>query len=355
FERDFARWHTARHGLAVTNGTTALELALRAVGVEPGAEVIVPALSFIVTASVVPFVGARAVFVDSDSQTYQPDPDAIEAAITRRTQAVCIVHYGGYPADMDRIGRIARKHKLPLIEDCAHAHGSMWRGHGVGSIGACGTFSFQMSKALTAGEGGMVLTNNDQLAERCYSLHHLGRLESKGFYDFHLLATNLRMTEWQGAILAAQLRRTKSQTLLKMHNAAHLAKGLAEIGGLTALKPDPRITRRGYYYFLMRYEAERFAGLPKGKFVEALRAEGLPVGQAYGQTLYRNPLFQNMLDERGRKLYAGVRCEQAERICNETQVALSHTALLSRPLVDALLQAVARIGAHAEAIARQAK
>jgi len=352
FERDFARWHTARHGLCVTNGTTALEVALRAVGVEPGDEVIVPALSFIVTASAVPFVAARAVFVDADPETYQPDADSIEAAITRRTRAICIVHYGGYPADLDRIGRLARKHKLPLIEDCAHAHGSMWRRRGVGSLGDCGTFSFQMSKSLTAGEGGIVLTNDDELADRCYSLHHLGRLESKGFYDFHLVATNLRLTEWQGAILAAQLRRTKAQTLLKMRNAARLAKGLTEIGGLLPLKPDRRITRRGYYFFLMRYDAGQFAGLPKAKLAAALRAEGLPIGEAYGRVLYQNPLFQNMRDERGRKAYAGLRCEQAERICNKTQISLSHTALLSRPLVDAMVRAVARIKAHAAEIAR---
>ncbi|MCZ7648183.1 MAG: DegT/DnrJ/EryC1/StrS family aminotransferase [Planctomycetota bacterium] len=355
FEREFAKWHGARHGLCVTNGTAALELALRAAGVEAGDEVVVPALSFVATATAVPLIGARAVFADAVAETYQTDPAAIEAAIGPRTRAILVVHYGGYCADLDRITKLARRHKLPLIEDCAHAQGSQWRGRGAGSWGDAGCFSFQMSKALTAGEGGIVLSNSDVLAEKLYSYHHLGRLESQGFYDFHRVAWNMRMTEWQGAILGEQLKRVKKLTLVKQRNAEWLAKQLDLVGGLLPLKRDPRITRRGFYYFLMRYDARDFANLPKARFVEALQAEGLPVGQAYGRPIQKNPVFAEMRDARGRKLYAKTRTPVAERICAQTQIALGHTALLNRPLLQALVDGVARLKAHAGELAERFK
>lgn len=355
FEKAFARWQGARHGLCVTNGTAALELALRAGGVEPGDEVIVPALSFVVSATAAPLVGAKAVFADADPETYQSDPDAIEAAITPRTRAIIVVHYGGYPADLDRITRLARKHKLLLIEDCAHAHGTQWRGKGAGAWGDAGCFSFQMSKALAAGEGGIVLSNSEMLAEKLYSYHHLGRLEAQGFYDFHRVAWNLRMTEFQGAILGEQLRRVKQQTLLKQCNAARLSDRLEALGGLLPLKRDPRITRRGFYFYLMRYNAAQFAGLPKAAFIKALQAEGFPAGHGYGRAIQHNPVFKQMRDRKGRLLYAATRTPHADHICAATQVTLGHTALLSRPLVKAFADAVARIKAHAPELANQAR
>lgn len=355
FERAFAKWHGARHGLCVTNGTAALELALRAGGVEPGDEVIVPSLSFVVSATAVPLVGGVAVFADADPETFQTSPESIEALITRKTRAIVVVHYGGYPPDLDRITRIAKKHKLLLVEDCAHAQGTQWRGRGAGTWGDAGTFSFQMSKALPAGEGGIVLSNSDVLAEKLYSYHHLGRLESQGFYDFHRLAWNLRMTEWQGAILSEQLKRVKKQTLAKMRNAYWLSDRLEEIGGLLPLKRDPRITRRGYYFYAMRYDASAFAGMPKAAFVKALQAEGLPAGSGYGRPIQNNPVFEQMRDERGRLRYAKTRTPQADRICAESQVTMGHTALLSRELVEAFAGAVARIKAHAPQIAAQAR
>lgn len=355
FERAFAKWQGAKHALCVSNGTAALELALKAGGVEAGDEVIVPALSFVATATAVPLIGARAVFADADPETYQTDPASVEAAITPRTKAIVVVHYGGYCADMDRFTKLAKKHKLLLIEDCAHAQGSQWRGRGAGSWGDAGCFSFQQSKALTAGEGGAVISNSDVLAEKLYSYHHLGRLEDQGFYDFHRVAWNLRLTEWQGAILNEQLKRVKKLTLIKQRNGAWLSKRLEQLGGLLPLKRDPRITRRGYYFYLMRYDARAFGGLTKARFFQALQAEGLPVSQAYGRAIQRNPVFAQMKDERGRLIYARTSTPNADRICAETQLTLGHTALLSRPLLEAFVASVERIRAHAGQIAAPGK
>lgn len=246
FERAFADYHGARYALTCCNGTIAVELALHAAGVKAGDEVVVPALSFVVSASAVLPLGAVPVFADCDPQTLQPDPDAVEAAITPRTAAIIVVHFGGYPADLDRIVRIARKHGVALIEDCAHAQGSQWRGKGVGTYGEYGTFSFQQSKGLTCGEGGIVLCRTKANWHHAYRYHNLGRYEDKGFYDFYLMSSNFRLTDLQGALLNSQLPKLVQQLPRKMKAAAYLSRQLRRIGGLEPLPDDPRITRRGY-------------------------------------------------------------------------------------------------------------
>ena len=161
FERDFAAFHGAKHGIAVTNGTHALEVVIAALGIESGDEVIVPDSTFVATASAVLFAGAMPVMVDIGEETQCIDPDLVEEAVTPRTRAILAVHMGGHPADLDRLAAIAAKHNLALVEDCAHAHASEWRGRRVGNYGIAGTFSFQQSKLMTAGEGGIIITNDD--------------------------------------------------------------------------------------------------------------------------------------------------------------------------------------------------
>ncbi|MFH1008295.1 MAG: aminotransferase class I/II-fold pyridoxal phosphate-dependent enzyme, partial [Candidatus Latescibacterota bacterium] len=166
FEKAFARYQDAEYGLVVANGTVSLELALRAGGVRPGDQVLVPAITFVASASAVVSVGAVPVFVDVDPRTAQMSASAMEAAITPSTRAIMVVHYGGYMADLDAILPVARKHDLLVVEDCAHAQGTSWRGKGAGSWGDFGSFSFQNSKSLAAGEGGAVLTSSEALFER---------------------------------------------------------------------------------------------------------------------------------------------------------------------------------------------
>lgn len=357
FERAFAEYQGARYGLACCNGTVALELALRAAGIAAGDEVIVPALSFVVSASAVLPIGATPVFVDCDPATLQPDADAIEAAITPRTTAIVIVHFGGYPADLDRIVRIAKKHKLVLIEDSAHAQGSQWRGKGVGAYGDYGTFSFQQSKGLTSGEGGMVLCRTKDHWNRAYRYHNLGRIEDKGFYDFHVVSSNLRLTDLQGALLNTQFARLKKQLPRKMKAAAYLSAQFRAIGGLEPLPDDGRITRRGFYYYLLQYDAEQFKGAPRDAFRRALAAEGVTMGRSYGQAIYNYPLFQNMTHPKARKNapYGKVRCPAAEHAVSQTICTLAHSfLLLNRKDLAGIVKAVAKVKEHADELVHSA-
>ena len=344
-ERAFAALQDSPHALALSNGTVAVELALRAAGVKEGDEVIVPALSFIVTAAAPLILGAVPVFADCDPATLQMDPASAEAAITTRTRAICLVHFGGYPADLDRFTEIARRKGLALIEDAAHAHGTQWRGKGVGSWGDFGTFSFQQFKSLPCGEGGMLLAREQTGWDEAYTFHNLGRLERSGLYDFHRMASNFRLTDLQGALLRSQLPKLLRHLPLRMAAAARLGELLGSLGGLEPLPADPRITRRGYYYYVLRYDEDAFGGAPRDRFLEALRAEGVTLaGKGYGVALHRNPLFQG-LGER----YRDVRCPAAEHATTRALVTLHHPALLAGDAtLSGIADAVAKIRRHAD-------
>lgn len=281
FEREFAAFHQAKHGIAVTNGTAALEVVMLALGIGLGDEVIVPDFTFVATASAVLFAGALPVLVDIDPQTYCIDPDLVEAAITPRTKAIIAVHLGGHPADMDRLRTIAAQHQLALVEDSSHAHGSEWQGHKVGALGAIGTFSFQQSKLMTAGEGGIIITNDDQLERLARSVHDCGRMPGQWFYAHFINGSNYRLSEWQGAVLRQQLARLGEQGQRRMANARLLDRALSQIEGLTPQALDPRCTHNGHYAYIFHYDASAFAGLPTARFIQALNAEGVPTQASY--------------------------------------------------------------------------
>jgi dTDP-4-amino-4,6-dideoxygalactose transaminase len=281
FEQEFAAYHQARHGIAVTNGTAALEVSMAACGIRPGDEVILPDFTFIATASAVLFAGALPVLVDVTPDTNCLDPEQVEAAITDRSKAIIAVHIAGHPADMDRLGDIARQHHLRLVEDCAHAHGSEWKGHKVGAIGDIGTFSFQASKLMTAGEGGMVLTNDADLERLARSIHDCGRMPNQWFYAHYVYGSNYRLSEWQGAVLSQQLKRLPQQTAHRTRSAALLDAALPKIEGLTPQRQDPRVTCNGHYAYVFHYDARGFSGLPIAKFIAALEAEGIPTQASY--------------------------------------------------------------------------
>jgi dTDP-4-amino-4,6-dideoxygalactose transaminase len=364
FEAAFARFQDARFGIAVTNGTTALECAYKAVGVEAGDEVMVPAVTFIATATAALQVGAVPVFVDVDPRTYTIDPQAVEAAITDRTRCIAPVDYGGMPCDYDALIAIGRRHGIPIVADCAHAHGSQWKGRGVGALTEMGTFSFQQGKTLTTGEGGMVLTDDEALAEKAYSYHHIGRLKGRPFYEHHLPASNLRMTEWQGAIGLAQLSRLAAQTEIRERNSRYLAAGLERLHrdgvGVAPLFRDERVTRWGFYMWHFKFLPERWDGITRDQFLRALRAEGVPCGTGHTQPLYKNPLFleadrafgRTGFPIRGQPYgktmdYSRVVCPQTERIYATEAVHLSHPLFLGpQSDMDAILGAIAKVWIH---------
>jgi dTDP-4-amino-4,6-dideoxygalactose transaminase len=361
FEQAFAEYQDAKHGTAVSNGTVALELAIVACGIRPGDEVLVPAVTFIASASaIVTSVGAIPVYVDIDPETASISPERIEEAITDRTRGIVAVHYGGYPIDFDRILPIVEKHNLVLIEDCAHAQGTEWKGRKVGAIGNMGAFSFQESKAFTAGEGGIVLTNDDELAEQARLYHNIGRVIGRPGYEHHVLASNYRMSDLHAALLLVQLRRFQEQIKVKNENGRYLARELKRIGGVEPLKQDERVTLRGNYFFIMRYHSEHFDGVHRDRFVEALRAEGVPCGAGYGLPLYRQPAFRR--ESVGRWLsesskpwpdYESMYLPASEHFCAEEQVTLPHQVLLAdRSGMQCIVDAVAKIKGNTSELKR---
>lgn len=208
FERSFAEFCGVQHALSCCNGTTALHLALLAAGVGPGDEVLVPTLTFVATANTVVYCGAKPVFVDSEPATWNMDPAALESKITRRTKAIIPVHLYGHPADMDPIMAVARKHRLVVVEDAAEAHGAEYKGRRVGSIGDFGVFSFFGNKIVTTGEGGMVVTNNPDYAERVRMLKGQG-MDPARRYWFPMIGYNYRMTNVAAAIGLGQMEKVQ--------------------------------------------------------------------------------------------------------------------------------------------------
>ena len=292
FEKAFAEYQDANYGVAVSNGTVSLELCLRTLGIRPGDEVVIPAATFIATASAVTEVGGIPIMVDIDPDTATMSPQAFEQVITEKTRGAIVVHYGGYPANFDDILPIVRKNGLFLVEDAAHAHGTEWKGRKVGAIGDMGSFSFQESKSHTAGEGGIVLTDNSNLFEKARLIHNIGRVLGRAGYEHYILSSNYRICELQAALLLSSLKRLPKLIDIKHENGSYLASRLRKVGGVEPLKEDPRVTKRGYYLFVIRYHAEEFEGLPRDRFIEALEAEGVPASKMYAMPLYRQPAFK---------------------------------------------------------------
>ncbi len=280
FEAAWGRFHGVDPAVAVTNGTHTLELALMALGVGEGDEVIVPDWTFIATISAVLMVNAVPIIVDVDPFTGCIDPDLVEAAIGPRTAAVIAVHVAGHPADMDRLTEICSRRSLALIEDAAHAHGSTWNGRPVGTIGDAGSFSFQASKLMTAGEGGAVVSRRSDVLAAVRSFGNCGRMPGQWFYSHYRLGGNFRMTEWQGAVLLAQLERFPEQQRNRSTNANYLNDLLAQIPGVHPQRRDPRCTSQGNYCYVVRIDADVF-GASREQTRLALDAEGIPLTMAY--------------------------------------------------------------------------
>ncbi|NLH50833.1 MAG: DegT/DnrJ/EryC1/StrS family aminotransferase [Myxococcales bacterium] len=309
----FAKAHDAKYGVACANGTVSLEMCLRAAGLKYGDEVIVPPYTWIATAAAVVTTNGVPVFADIKASDYTIDPDIVEAKITPKTKAVICVHLGSSASDLDRLTEIAKKHKLALIEDCAHAHGGRWRGKGLGSIGDYGSFSFQSSKLMTAGEGGIVLTNDDLNMQRLHSLVNCGRKET-GYNDFpeNLVGWNYRISEFQAAVLIAQLEKLEERTARREKNADYLTAELDKIEGLETIKRDQRLTRQHHYQFIFKYHKEGFKGLSRDKFLAALEAEGIEFDGPFYVAIPGRPIFPVTAD-----YYPAIRERYGEAITAE--------------------------------------
>ncbi|MEK7405253.1 MAG: DegT/DnrJ/EryC1/StrS family aminotransferase [Acidobacteriota bacterium] len=360
FEQAYARLTGARFCLATSSGTGALHTSLGALGVGPGDEVILPPYTFVATLNVILNVYALPVFVDSDLETAQVDARKIEAAITERTVAMIPVHLAGNVADLDTIMTVARKRKVAVVEDTCQSHLAEWRGRKAGTYGNTGCFSFQASKNLNCGEGGAILTNDEDLYEKCYAYHWNGGARSPKFSDL-MHGTKFLPSEFQAALLLAQMTRLEEQAKTRGQNGQYLTSLLREIPGIAPARMYEGCTRNAYHGFIFRYQQEQFAGLPKAKFLKALSAEGIPASSGY-TPLNKKRYLKNALDSRGyRRIYSKEQiarleernqCPVNDRLCEETVWIMPSVLLAGRSDMEQIAEAMRKIHAHASELAR---
>lgn len=358
FERRWGAFHGGSPAIAVTNGSHTLEIALLALGVGEGDEVIVPNWTFVATAAAVLMVNARPVLVDVDPDTGCIDPGCVRAAITPRTRAIIPVHIAGSVSPMDEIAAIAAENELFVVEDCAHAHGSTWRGTPVGMLGDAGSYSFQSSKLMTGGEGGAIVSRHEHVLEAARSLADCGRRPGEWFYSHYALGGNYRMTEWQGAVLLAQLDRFPEQQERRARHADLLNTALAQIPGV---HPQARLadcTSQGNYCYVVRIDENEF-GASRDDVREALLAEGIPLTMAYPPLtrldLFRDPTAfgARVRSRQGIQDFASLHLPVSEMLADTT--LWFTTAVLMGSSDDArdVVRAVEKIHAHRDELGRR--
>jgi perosamine synthetase len=288
FEGAFAAYLGRKHAIATSNGTTALHVALLAHGVHAGQEVVIPPLTFFATASTVLLCGAKPVFVDVDRASYNIDPTKVADAITRRTAAVMPVHLYGQTADMDPILEAAKDHDIPVIEDAAQAHGAEYKGKKAGNLGTTACFSFYATKNMTTGEGGMVVTDDDEVAAKARLLRDHGQASK---YEHVIVGYNVRMTEIAAAIGLVQLRKLEAWVRKRRENAKALTKGLAGIEDL-APPAEGNWMVHSYYQYVVR--AEPGFPMSRDEIVSALTEEGIGCRPSYPVPLYKQKALRDL-------------------------------------------------------------
>lgn len=332
FEQAFAATVGTKHCVSMANGTVTLVAALRALGVRPGIEVIVPTYTFFSTASAVVLAGGTPVFADMEPDTWNMDLSHAESLVTSDTLVIVPVHFAGLPVDLDRLLPMAERHGLKVLEDAAHAVGSTWRGRQAGTFGAIASFSFQAAKNVTAGEGGALVTDDDALCERVWSIGNLGRRRGGDWYLHDEPAANYRMTGWSAAVLNAQLARLNDQVEARMAAGAYLREQL-DGSGLVPATWDARAERHAHHLLPLRYLPEEFGGLSVQEFARALAAEGVPVSLGYPMPLNRQPAFGGRLGE----------CPIADAVCASSLWLSQYILLAGRTDLDDIVEAVHKV------------
>jgi dTDP-4-amino-4,6-dideoxygalactose transaminase len=362
FEEAFAAWCGAPGAVATTTGTSALHAAFAAAGLGPGDEVIVPAYTFISTASAALMLGAIPVFADVVRDTLNIDPESVRERLTDRTKAIALVHANGLPVDMDPINRIAGERGILVIEDCSHAHGAGYRGKSAGVLGDIAAFSFQMKKILPIGEGGMVVSREQKFLDRAWDFVNLAKGGKTG-----QLGYNLRMHELQGALGLAFLPKVHGHNEIRRRNAQTLRKAVADLPGIRpAPAAPPADAREVYYNFIFDFDA-RGAGIDRAAFLEAVQAEGVPLQRNGYVPLHTIALFEEMRERpyrlpenapilKGRKLYGKGVCPVAEAAMAEGNIELKiHPPRGDQEMAD-VAAAIRKVLTHAGDLrARQEK
>jgi len=362
FEEAYAKMNGAKACVAVSSGTSALLSSLGALGVGPGDEVLVPPYTFMATITVALVHYAMPIFVDSDRETFLMDPRKLEAAITDRTAAIIPVHIGGAPCDMEGILAVAKKRNIPVIEDACQAHLASIKDRNVGTWGTTGCFSFQVSKNLPAGEGGAILSNDEKVADNCFAFHNCGRRRKGAVSSYEGgRNTNVRMTEFQAAVLLAQLDGVEERAKTRSANADYLTSMFREIPGIIPARKYDGVTRNAYHIYMFRYDPEKFANLPRQKFLKALHAEGIPCSGGYGR-LNEASFIRDALNSRAYvKVYGKAavdewadrnRCPENDKLCEEAVWFMQNMFLGPKSDMDEIAEAVRKIQANAAALAK---
>ncbi len=364
FEEELQKMSGARHVLGTSSGTAALYAMLGALDIGPGDEVIIPPYTFIATYNVVPLHFALPVFVDTDPESFQIDARKVEAAITERTRAIMPVHIGGSPADLDLLMEVSEKHKIPVLEDACQAHLAEWRGTSVGKWGLAGAYSFQATKNLNSGEGGAILTDNEDFLQKCWSFHHQGQSANAASIapGSGTRGSNLRITEFQAGILLAQMTRLADQAEKRSENAAYLSSMLKEIPGIEPAKLYEGVTRSAYHLYMFRFDKEKFSGMDRSKFLEALHAEGVPCSPGYGPltrdayvtNLAKNRHYLKIYGEKTMKNWLErIACPENDKLCTAEAVWFFQTMLLgTKTNMEQIAQAIHKISKNAAEIAK---
>jgi 3-amino-5-hydroxybenzoate synthase len=345
FEEEFAAFLGVRHVRAVTNGTHAIELALACAGVKFGDEVLVPASTFISTASAVLTYGAIPIPVDVSADTLCMDVSQVEQLITPRTRAIIPVHMAGFVCDMERINALATRHSLTVIEDAAHAHGAT-RGHvKVGNFSPLSIFSFQNGKLMTAGEGGALCATDTQAAADSYALHSCGRPRGDTDYDHFTIGSNFRMSELQAAVLRVQLQRLPEQLKQRIKGAQRLTRLLREVPGVEPLVPLSDRDTHSLYMYLFRFNREQFGNRDAGAVSAALREAGLLAYRCFPSVSRTRMFAKASLERRGlTRVHGDVLPDYDKLFMPNAEAAynsviwLHHSLLLAQP--DVLEDAV---------------
>ena len=353
-ERAFAAFHNCRHGITTTSGTSALMVALRASGVMPGDEVLIQSYMCMADTEAIVQVGAVPVFCDIDRKNYGLDLARLEEYITSRTAAVIAIHFGGYMLDMPRLHRLASRRRIAVVEDASLAHGAEWNGKRVGNFSKLTAMSFGIDKLLTVGEGGIIVTNDDALADLCASLRNSGTAANVSrevaenramceFSDAPRSGWNFRLTEIPSAIGLEGMKKLPGQIAKRHANGLYLDEHLKDIEGLEPLETDPRQTLHPHGLYLFRIDQERF-GLDKETFITAANAEGIPALYGYHNPVYGYSVF------RQQEKYGNLRQEEAERACHEG-VWLSQAVLLGgRKDMEDIVRAFTKIRENVAAL-----
>ena len=328
-EEKFAVFHEAKSCIAINTGTNALWVALKAAGISSGDEVIIPPYTFIATVTAVLMANATPVFVDIDPNTFNMDPNLIESAITDRTKAIIPVHIGGNPANMESIIDIADKRKLIIIEDAAQAHGAEWDGKKVGALHKGGIFSFQSSKNMSAGEGGAIISNDEDFLDACFAYYNCGRQRDGDWYEHHIIGGNHRMSSITASLLIPQFQTIENDMRVRDKNRKKLDQALSDMG-LEITHRYKKVTRESNHLYLLRYKAENYKDIPREKFFNAMRAEGIYTYAGYNP-LFREDVFQGKVNDFPwikNINYSNISCPVTEQIADYQSVWLTQNHLL---------------------------